>query len=85
MAKSRPPQPPAESETNIQVVCPEPIIVPRDAEPAEQTPLPSDDAWGPRLFLVGGTLAVLLFLWWQYPAQTQALWQSFIGQMFRQA
>ena len=85
MAKSKSPQPPAPPSTNIQIVCQEPIIVPRDAEPAEEIPPPAENAAWPRFILIGGTIAVLMFLSWLTPAQTQALLQNFIEQFFRLA
>ena len=85
MTKSKSPQPPAPPATNIQIVCQEPIIVPRDAEPAEESPPPAENAPWSRFILIGGTIAVLTFLSWVAPAQTQALWQSFIQQMFQLA
>jgi hypothetical protein len=86
MAKSKSPQTPAQPTTNIEIVCQEqPIIVPRDAEPPEQSPLPAENAPWSRFILIGGTIAVLTFLSWVAPAQTQALWQSFIQQMFQLA
>jgi hypothetical protein len=85
MAKSKSPQPPAPSSTNIQIVCQEPIIVPRDAEPAEEAPLPAENRSFPKFILIGGTLAVLVLLSWLAPTQTQSLWQSFIQQLFQWA
>jgi len=82
MAKSKSPQPPALPSTNIQIVCQEPIIVPRDAEPAE-TPQ-ENPAW-PRFLLIGGTLAVLTLVSWLAPVQAQALLQDFIQQLFQSA
>ena len=61
MTKSKSPQPPAPPATNIQIVCQEPIIVPRDAEPAEESPPPAENAPWPRFILIGGTIAVLMF------------------------
>ena len=52
MAKSKSPQPPAPPTTNIQIVCQEPIIVPRDSAPTEETPLPAENTSWPRLILV---------------------------------
>lgn len=83
MSKSKSAQPPAPPSTNIQIVCQEPIIVPRNAEPAEQSP-PENRAW-PRFMLIGGTIAVLTLLSWLAPAQTQALLQNFIQQLFQSA
>ena len=85
MTKSKSPLPPAPPATNIQIVCQEPIIVPRDAEPAEESPPPAENAPWPRFILIGGTIAVLMFLSWLAPAQSQALWQSCIEQLFRLA
>jgi len=85
MAKSKSPQPPAPPSTNIQIVCQEPIIVPRDAEPAEETPPPADNAAWPRFMLIGGTIAILAILSWLAPAQTQALLQNVIQQLFQSA
>jgi hypothetical protein len=85
MEKSKSPRPQTAPSTNIQIVCQEPIIVPRDAEPAAETPLPAEDTSWPRFILIGGTIAVLVFLSWLAPAQTQALWQSVIQQLFQMA
>ena len=83
MAKSKSPQPPAPPTTNIQIVCQEPIIVPRDAESVEQSPPPAENAPWSRLILVVVATAVLVFFPWLAPAQSQALLQSFIQQVFQ--
>ena len=83
MAKSKSPQPPALPTTNIQIVCQEPIIVPRDSATTEETPLPAENTSWPRLILVIVATVVLVLFPWLDPAQTQALFQGFIQQIFQ--
>jgi len=83
MSKSKSPQPPAPPATNIQIVCQEPINVPRDAEPAEQSPPLAENAPRSRLILVVVATIFLVFFPWLDPAQTQALWHSLIQQIFQ--
>jgi len=81
MAKSKSPQPPAPPSTNIQIVCQEPIIVPRDAAPMEETP-PENPSWS-RLILIGSATVILLFFPWLDTAQIQTLWQGLIRQVLQ--
>jgi hypothetical protein len=66
---------------NVRVQCETTIIIPRDPEPAAETPLPDDgNAWQ-GFILIGGTIAAFLF--WLAPEQMEAFWRNFIQQILQ--
>jgi len=79
MAKFKSPQPPATPATNIQIVCQEPIIIPRDSDPAEDDSAESPSWLG--LLFFGSIGAVLVVVAWHAPALVQSLWGDFLQQV----
>lgn len=76
MAKSKSTQPPAPPSTNIQIVCPEPVII-REPESSEETPPPVSNT-GLRPLLLCGLVLALACAGWLAPAQANALLQNLI-------
>jgi hypothetical protein len=58
---------PDKNSKEFRALYDDPIIIPHDAEPSEQTPLPADDNSWPGILLIGGVIVVLLCLWWLAP------------------
>jgi len=83
MAKSKSPQPPEQSPTNIQIVCEQPIIIPRDPMPMEESPLPESSSSWPRFIFAVGCIAVLAFVLRPVPGQIQTWCQNLIQQVLQ--
>jgi hypothetical protein len=61
----------------------DPIIIPHNQEPVEKFPLPQDNNDWSGFVLIGGSILVLLGLWWLAPEWLGAIWRqilSLVGQ-----
>ena len=66
----------------LRVLYDDPIIIPHDPEPSERTPLPADNSDWTGLVLIGGSIVVLLCLWWLAPDWMDTVWKNLIRQIF---
>ncbi len=72
-----------ERTKTFRVIYRQPIIIPSNPEPAEETPLPADNAGWPRLILIGGSVLALLCAWHIGPDQIGTLCNNIIQQIFQ--
>lgn len=64
----------------VQVLDDDPIIIPHDAEPSVETPLPAENNPLPVFVLVVGSIVVLLCLF--APEWLDATWRNLLRQIF---
>lgn len=69
------------SAKELRVLYDNPIIIPQDPEPSDDSPLPADNNTGPGFILIGGSILALLCLWWLAPQWLDATWKSLIRQI----
>jgi len=61
-----------------QVLYEDPIIIPHDPEPAEDSSGPADNNTGTGFALIVGSLFILLGLWWLAPGWLGATWTQIL-------
>ena len=66
----------------LRVLYDDPIIIPHDPQPAEETPLPADNGDWTGLVLIGGSIVVLFCLWWLVPDWMETVWKNLIRHIF---
>ena len=69
----------------IRVLYDDPIVFGHVPEPAEEQPVTSDTSASPMVFLIIGSLLVLLCLWWLAPDWLAATLKNLIRQIFHSA
>lgn len=75
------PRRPDKSAKELRVLYDNPIIIPQDPEPSDESPLPADNNAGPGFILIGGSVLALLCLWWLAPQWLDATWKNLIRQI----
>ena len=68
---------------DFRVLHGEPIFIPHDPQPSEESPLPSENGAWPGFILVGGSIVALLCAWWFAPTQMDAFLKNLIHQIFQ--
>lgn len=74
---------PENAKKEIRVLYEDPMVFGQVPEPADESAEPADDNHGRLIFLIGGSLAVLLCLWWFAPEWLAVTWKNLITQIFR--
>jgi hypothetical protein len=69
----------------IHVLYDDPIIIRPDTNPTEESPAPADNSASPMVFLIVGSIVVLLCLWWLAPDWLAATLKNLIRQIFHSA
>jgi hypothetical protein len=66
----------------IRVLYDDPIVIQPDTRPADESTEPAGTSANPLGFLIAGSIAVVLCLWWLAPDWLSAIWKNLINQMF---
>jgi len=66
----------------LRVLYDDPIIIPHDPQPADETPPPAANGDWTGLVLIGGSIVVLLCLWWLAPEWMETVWKNLIQRIF---
>lgn len=66
----------------IHVFYDDPIVIQPDTRPVDESTEPTDNSANPLGFLIAGSIAVGLCLWWLAPAWIGTIWKNLITQIF---